>query len=141
MLRDQRAWMFKEPESGQLGWEVFARKYQWTVGNVKAGTGLDLGSAIALVANATKQLALGKQPGEVGTDVTKTALFQAVKTFLRSVQVGERVSSKEPNPEHQTPPVAPGPDEGYAATVVAIKANEAVLSGNKVVFEKDWFAL
>ena len=141
VLRDQRAWMFKEPESGQLGWEVFARKDQWTVGNVKAGTGLDLGSAIALVANATKQLALGREPGKVGTDVTKTALFQAVKTFLRSVQAGQRISAKEPNPEHPNPPLPAGPEEGYTATVVAIKANEAVLSGNRVVFEKEWFAL
>ena len=141
ILRDQRAWMFKEPESGQLGWEVFARKDEWAIGNPKAGTGLSLGAGIALVANATQQLALGLEPGKVGPDVSKTALYQAITTFIKSIHKGERVSAKEPNPEHPKPPVAPGPVEGYQATVVAIKANEAVASGNKVVFDKEWFAL
>ncbi|HTE17389.1 MAG TPA: Gfo/Idh/MocA family oxidoreductase, partial [Armatimonadota bacterium] len=79
MLRDQRAWMFKEAGASQLGWEVFARKDEMLIGDVGAGSGVKLATGIALVADATKQLALGKQPGQVGTDVTKTALYQAVE--------------------------------------------------------------
>lgn len=141
ILRDQRAWMFKEADSGQLGWEVFARKDEMAIGDVAAGTGMKLGTGIALVADATKQLALGRQPGEVGTDVTKTALYQAVDGFLQSCRKGERVFAKEPSTEDKKPPLVPGPVEGFEATVVGIKANEAVLSGTKITFQPEWFTL
>lgn len=141
VIRDQRAWMFKEADGGQLGWEVFARKDEMIIGDPAAGSGLKLGTGIALVADATKQLALGKQPGEVGTDVTKTALYQSVEGFLKSCQKGKRVSVKEPSPTDSNPPVIPGPEEGYEATVVALKTNEAVLSGSRIVFDPAWFNL
>ena len=133
--------MLKEPGSGQLGWEVFARKDQFVVGDPKAGSGVVLGTGIALVADATKQLALGKQPGEVGADVTKTALYHALTGFLKSCQAGARVFAREPTPQWQKPPLVPGPEEGYQATVIGIKANEAVLSGNKIAFQSEWFSL
>lgn len=141
MLRDQRAWMFKEADANQLGWEVFARKDEMVIGNVEAGSGAKLGTGIALVADATKQLALGKQPGEVGTDVTKTALYQAVVGFVKSCQKGERVFAKEPAKTETNPPLVPGPVEGYEATVVAIKANEAVMTGSKITLAPELFTL
>jgi len=141
ILRDQRAWMFKEADAGQLGWEVFARKDEMIIGDPKAGTGMKLATGIALVADATKQLALGRQPGEVGTDVTKTALYQAVVRFLMSCQKGERIFARDASKTDPEPPLVPGPEEGYEATVVALKANEAVLSGGRVAFEKSWFTL
>jgi hypothetical protein len=141
ILRDQRAWMFKEADASQLGWEVFARKDEMAIGDVAAGSGLKLGTGIALVADATKQLALGKQPGEVGTDVTRTSLYQAIEGFLKSCQKGQRVPAKDPTTDDPNPPLVPGPVEGYEATVVALKANEAVLSGSKIAFQADWFML
>jgi len=126
-LRDLRAWMFKETDSPVLGWEVFARKDDMEIGDVKSGTGLRIASGIALVADATKQLALGKQPGAVGTDLTKTALYQAIADFLESIRTGTK-------PEI-------GPEEGYQATVVAHKANEAVVTGTRIEFQKEWFDL
>ena len=141
ILRDQRAWMFKENDAGQLGWEVFARKDEWVMGNPAAGSGMKLGTGIALVADATKQLALGKQPGEVGTDVTKTALYQAAFRFLKSCQKGARDFAKDPTDENPNPPLVPGAEEGYQATVVGIKSNEAVLTNSKIVFQPDWFTL
>lgn len=141
ILRDQRAWMFKEPDAGQLGWEVFARKDEMVIGDVGAGSGMKLGTGIALVADATKQLALGKQPGEVGTDVSRTSLYQAIEGFLKSCQKGQRIPAKDPTKEDSHPPLVPGPVEGFEATVVALKANEAVLTGSKVTFQDDWFTL
>jgi predicted dehydrogenase len=141
MLRDQRAWMFKEADAGQLGWEVFARKDDMIIGDVAAGSGMKLGTGIALVADATKQLALGKQPGSVGTDVTKTSLYQAIEGFLKSCQKGERVPAKEPSKTDAKPPLVPGAEEGFEATVVAIKANEAARTGSRVVLQPDWFTL
>jgi predicted dehydrogenase len=126
-LRDQRAWMFKEADAKLLGWEVFARKDDLAIGDPKAGTGVRTATGIALVADATKQLALGKQPGEVGTDVSKTSLYQAMDAFLTAIRTNAK------------PEV--GPLEGYQATVVAHKANEAALSNSRIVFDKTWFEL
>jgi len=124
-LRDLRAWMFKEADSPVLGWEVFARKDDIAYGDVASGTGLRVASGIALVADATKQLALGKQPGAVGTELTKTALYQAITDFLDSIRTNVK-------------PVV-GPDEGYQATVISHKANEAVVTGTRIVFQREWF--
>jgi len=121
MLRDQRAWMFKEADSRLLGWEVYARKDKMGIGEEASGTG------IALVADSTKLLAQGKEPGKVGADVTKTALYRSLDAFLESVRTNRK-------------PVA-GPLEGYQANVVAVKTHEAILTGRKIVFQKEWFTL
>ncbi len=121
MLRDQRAWMFKETDAPLLGWEVYARKDKLGVGEAFYGTG------IALVADATKLIKQGKQPADVGTDLTKTALYQALDSFLNCVRTGTKPNA--------------GALEGYQATVVAHKAHEAVTSGSKITFDKEWFTI
>ncbi len=141
MLRDQRGWMVKEADANQLGWEVFARKDDMIIGQPELGSGVKLATGIALVADASKQLALGKQPGEVGTDVTKTAVYQSVARFLMSCQEGKLTWAKDPSTTNASPPLVPGAEEGFVATVVAIKANEAVVKGTKVAFQPEWFNL
>ncbi|HLV79358.1 MAG TPA: Gfo/Idh/MocA family oxidoreductase, partial [Chthonomonadaceae bacterium] len=121
LLRDQRAWMFKEIDSPLLGWEVYARKDKMSIGDDTMGTG------VALVADATKLIAQGKQPKDVGTDVTKSALYQALDSFLDCIR-----SNKKP---------AAGPLEGYQATVIAHKVHEATLTGSKIAFQKEWFTI
>ncbi len=121
LIRDERAWMFKEADSPLLGWEVYARKE--TVGDE---------TGICLVADATKQIKEGKIPGQTKheSDPGKTALFFAIEGFLNvSRGIGEKKTSDC------------GPLEGLQATVVAIKANEAALTGSRVVFQKEWFTL
>lgn len=120
-VRDQRGWMFKEAKSPVLGWEVYAKKDTMQIGDDATGTG------IALVADATKLIALNKEPSKVGTDVSKTALYQSCMAFLDSIR-----ANKKP---------ACGPLEGYIATMISAKANEAALTGSKIVFQKDWFTL
>ncbi len=139
MLRDQRGWMFKEADAAQLGWEVFARKDTLQIGKPENGSGLQIGNGIALVADASKQLALGKQPGEGGTDLTKSGLYQSCRAFLNAVRAGKRVPVKEPTTGNPHPPLTPGYLEGYQATLVALKANESAISGNRIVFDKAWF--
>jgi predicted dehydrogenase len=123
--RDLRAWMFKETDAPILGWEGFARQDVLSIGDLTTGTGLKIGTGIALVADASKQVALyGKTKG---TDLSKTSLYQSINKFLNAIRDNTR------------PPV--GALEGYQATVVAVKANEAVMTGSKIVFEKEWFEI
>jgi predicted dehydrogenase len=117
LIRDHRAWMFKESDSAALGWEVYA--YREKVGD-------DTG--IALVADATKILAAGKQPGENReVDPRRTPLVCASEDFLTAVR------EKKPS---ACPALV-----GFQATVAAIKAHEASLAGGTVVFQKEWFEL
>ncbi|MDE2125997.1 MAG: Gfo/Idh/MocA family oxidoreductase [Armatimonadetes bacterium] len=121
LVRDQRAWMFKEIDSPLLGWEVYARKDKLAIGDEVDGTG------VALVADATKLLAQGVQPASVGTDVSQTALFKSVAAFINSVRTGAK-----PDADAAV---------GYQATVIARKAHDASMTGSTVVFDPTMFSL
>jgi hypothetical protein len=115
LIRDGRAWMFKEVDAPPLGWEVYAYKEK---------VGEDTG--IALVADATKLLAEGRSPSENReTDPTKGSLYFAGDHFLTAIR--------------EKKPSVSGWDEGYRATVTALKANEAITNGTKIVFTKEMF--
>jgi hypothetical protein len=118
---------------------VFARKDQLQIGQPEKGSGLQIGTGIALVADATKQLALGKT--ELTNDPTKNALYYSCVVFMKSIREGKPVPVQTPGPENKKPPVAPGAKEGFEATVVALKCNEAALGGKRIDFEKEWFTL
>ena len=117
MMREKQGWMIKEADSPLLGWEVYARKEQ-----VHNETG------IAMVADATKILDAGKEPGKEGALAPMLdPLTRGLDDFARAI----RADSK----------VACGPLEGYQATVAAIKTNEAIVAGSRFVFEKSSFEL
>jgi len=121
LIRDQRGWMFKESDAPLLGWEVYATKDKMGVGPDSTGTG------VALVADATKLLAAGQEPAKVGTDITKSALYYAVSNFLANTK-----GAKLP---------AATAEDGYAANVIAAKVQDAIASGSKITFQKEWFTL
>jgi len=118
LTRGDRAWMFKEADSPLLGWEVCARKEKF---------GDETG--IALVANATQLLAQGKTPGQekVTNDPTKTPYYAALEGFLTAIRRGKKPEA--------------GPLEGLQASIIAIKANDAVKNGSKVTFQPEWLTL
>ncbi len=117
LVREKRAWLFKEADSALLGWEVYARKEP---------VHDDVG--IALVADATKILAEGKEPGKDGPlEPEQEALYLALDNFAWAVR-GKA-------------PVNAGPLEGLQATVTAIKAHEATLAGGRVELAPDLFTL
>lgn len=107
ILRDQKAWMFKEVDAPMLGWEVYARRDRFY-----KETG------IALLANATKLDALGTDPTEDDPNL-KAPIWHAVKAFAENFIYGpfEAVASAE---------------RSFEATVVAIKAAEAVHTKTRV---------
>lgn len=116
MLRENRAWMVKEADSPILGWEIYARKEP-----CNGDTG------ICLVADATKLVEEGKDPGKVGNVILDhDPVYFALRDFARSI----REQSK----------IACGITEGMQSTLVAIKANESVLNGGKLVFDSSYLA-
>lgn len=117
LLHGQYGWMFKEADSAMLGWEVYARKEK-----IGEETG------IALVADASKQLKAGKEPGkEEAANNGKDALYYAIEEFTTNARTGAKPSA--------------GAEAGYRAAVTAIKANEALVTQTKVSYQKEWFDL
>jgi len=117
MMREKRSWLIKEADSPLLGWEVYARKEE-----VHNETG------IAMVADATKIIEAGKEPGKDGPlEPTQTPLYLALDHFARAIRT-----------DAATPATAL---DGYVATVATIKANEAALAGSRIAFDKSWFEL
>lgn len=117
LLRDTRGWMIKEDDAPVLGWEVYARK-EPTMDE----------SGICLIANATKILAEGNEPGkEAENPQAKEAIYYALENFTRSIR--ENLKSDC------------GPVEAYQAAVTAIKANEAINSGSRIAFQSELFEL
>ncbi len=141
MMRENKAWMFKEVDSPLLGWEVYARKDQFY-----NETG------IALVAGGSKQTALGgKGAGELPSF---PPLYTALENFLDNCAVVdaavEDFRSLYGNADKQQLieslatiklREAANYKDGYAATVLAIKANEAVLNGGRIELKKEGFEL
>jgi predicted dehydrogenase len=112
MLRDSKAWMFKEVDAPQLGWEVYARKdtfYRET--------------GIALVANATQLDAQNVDPAADDPDM-ETPLYYALRDFADNHAFGPY-------------PSAAGIQEGLDATVVAIVANEAIRTGSRIDLDEN----
>jgi predicted dehydrogenase len=143
MMRGNKAWMFKEVDSPLLGWEVYARKDQFY-----QETG------IALVANATKQVALLNKANEDAPN-TETALHFALAAFILNTGVvntgvedftsnfgGDAKALQEylAGLSKSKLPAA-GWQEGFEATVTAIKANEAILKGQKIAMQAEWFEI
>jgi predicted dehydrogenase len=146
MLRGTKAWLFKEADAQMLGWEIYARKdvfYKET--------------GIALVANATKSSPAEGEKAAPTEDppYANGVLNNAIESFLYNVNevgtAGEDLEGAFKNPNDvvarakvlaalKLQPYA-GYKEAYEAAVVAIKANEAIVKGGKVKFEKEWFDL
>jgi predicted dehydrogenase len=142
MVRDAKAWLFKEVDAPLLGWEVYARHDDFY-----KSTG------IGLVANASKQTTLG------GTAVTLKPyefepLYYALAAFTANAarQAGAVHDFYELYPDGDAkdllesfkalrPEPAPNWQDGLTATVLAVKANEAAISKQKILYEKEWFDL
>ncbi len=114
ILRDGKAWMFKEVDAPMMGWEVYARKDKFY-----KETG------IALLANATKLDALGQDATDDDPNA-ETPLFHALKAFMDNYFFGPY----EPVMNFQ---------KSFEATVVALKANEAVVTNSRIEFQPEWF--
>jgi predicted dehydrogenase len=139
MLRENKAWMFKEVDAPLLGWEVYARKdafYKET--------------GIALVANATKLAAQGVKPGAESPSVPP--LFSALESFLRnaneltaaiedftSIYGTEDTGALAEHLAKVRRAAAAGYLEGFQATVTAVAVQEAIMTGQRIVLKPEWY--
>jgi predicted dehydrogenase len=145
MLRGNKAWLFKEADSPLLGWEVYARKEQFF-----NETG------IALVANATKSTTTDQSKGQDEAAYTDPPLYFAMEAFLANTEligsaVEDFVSTFDANDTKALNEYLAGIQknklpaanymDGLEATVLALKANEAVMKRSTIKFEKGWFEI
>jgi predicted dehydrogenase len=143
MLRESKAWLFKEVDSPLLGWEVYASKevfYKET--------------GIVLKANASKSVAANAGAQTQESPFASTPLFHALQVFLRN---GIDVTDKAEDAATSLGPddaegiaaevakvqrrAAAGYLEGFQAVVTAIKANEAILTGQRITLKPEWYEL
>jgi predicted dehydrogenase len=136
------AWMFKEVDAALLGWEVYARK-----DNFYKETG------IVLAVGSSKQSALvNKTAGDAPAALPP--LYYALEAFLNNCAevtnaVADFKTMFDANDkagltatlQALTPKPYAGYQDGYAATVLALKANEAVNGNKRIELKKEWFEL
>ena len=143
MLRESKAWLFKEVDSPLLGWEVYASKevfYKET--------------GIVLKANASKSVAANAGAQTQESPFANTPLFHALQVFLRnSTDVTDKIdyatTAFGPDDSESIAAevakvqrrAAAGYLEGFQSAVTAIKANEAVLSGQRMPLKPEWYEL
>ncbi|MBN2506451.1 MAG: Gfo/Idh/MocA family oxidoreductase [Verrucomicrobia bacterium] len=142
VVRENQAWMFKEVDAPLLGWEVYARKdafYKET--------------GVVMMANATKLVAQTKEGGELPP--TEAPLYKSLEAFItNSGKYGDAVEDfvstfgeddkalreylvqAMENKLH-----AADVRIGFEATVNAIKVNDAINTGQKIVFKPEWYQL
>jgi predicted dehydrogenase len=145
MMRDFKAWLFKEANAHEGGWEVYARHDRFY-----NETG------IALVAGASKQTTLAGSM-ESFNPYDHEPLYYAVDAFTDKAarQTDEMKKFYEVFPDGGVTDLldqlktvkalrskaAANWQDGLDATVMAIIANQAALKKQKIVFEKEWFEL
>jgi predicted dehydrogenase len=142
MVRDSKAWQFKEAGSPLGGWEVYARKDTFYKE-----------SGIMLIANGSHQSALVGDAAST-KPYDNTPLWYALDSFTKNVgRVGGAVKDfidtygdtdpKALADQLKTLILEPYAswEDGFQATVMAIKANEAVNTKQRIVLEKEMFEI
>jgi predicted dehydrogenase len=146
MMRDGRAWMFKEPDAPLLGWEVYAQKNAF---HKESGISL-LSGASKLGDDLMNMKATDPRPGDMGL------LYYALESFVRNTNLvhgavedfTKDFGADDPDQmktyvEEQRKSSAPAADAkaGHEAAVAVIKANEAIMKRERIVLAKEWYSL
>jgi predicted dehydrogenase len=147
MMRERRAWMFKEADAPLLGWEVYARKDAFYKE-----------SGIVLGAGNTNQKAQANKVVNADVVDEKSALQYSLESFLKNSDlIGAGVEDFKANfdandldamkefvaniRKEKSWQQSAGWREGFEAAITVIKANEAIAAGKHIVFDKAWFEL
>jgi predicted dehydrogenase len=142
MMRERRAWMFKEADAPLLGWEVYANKQAFFK---ESGIVLGAGSTSQKNQNknATEGVADEKSALQYSLEsflINSNTVGTGVEDFAASFDVNDSAALKEYLAGLEKSRLAgAGWKDGYEAAVTVIKANESVLKGEKIRFSKEWF--
>jgi predicted dehydrogenase len=144
MLRDRKAWMFRETDSPLLGWEVYARKETFYK---------DAG--IVLASNATKLVAQG-EGGQKSPLLEFSALYYALESFVNNAYLhstavqeftdtygdGDPAALKEYMADIEKNKTPGGTAKtAFEATALAIIANEAIVKNERIKIDKGIFQI
>ncbi len=141
--RGNKAWMFKETDAPLLGWEVYARKEVF---------GAETG--IALIANASKSTPQDKG-GNLEAPNSEPPIHFAIENFLKNCElygnsiedfaatfdVKDTKALSEFLAGVKGRAAAASAQDGFEATVLAIKGAEAVAKRERVKIEKSLFQI
>jgi hypothetical protein len=121
-----RAWMFREADATAVGWEVYARKDK--IGDE---------SGISLDPLTSKILAQGKE--HAAESSLEPSLVYAMHVFSERIRFGDKFANAEDDvdPWHKVEGVLPTAEVGYRATVLGIKAAEAVSKGARIEIKRE----
>lgn len=141
LVRDFKAWMFKEADAPLLGWEVYARKDEFykqegiaLVANASKAT---VGSQEDMAAAGFTPLYYALESFVINTDLHHAAVEDFTASFGAAADAAALVDYLK-DIEKSKKPVATWKD-GYEATVLALKANEAIAGNKKVAIEPALF--
>lgn len=137
-----KAWLFEEANSQLFGWEIYATKEQFYK---ETGITLSAGASHSVQAKGPAN----ESPYQEST------LHYALKAFLHNSLITSRavnnfIASYGADADGVTDELvkwaksrqpAAGYKEGFEATVIAIKANEAIVKGEKVTLPKELFEI
>ena len=146
LMRVDKAWLFEEADCPLLGWELYAMREKFYQD-----------SGITLSANASHSIQSKK--GAAESPYADTALHHALRAFICNCHLVEDsvrdftsingadadaaslkdyVAAQVKGPGHKA---AAGYQEGLEATVTAVKANEAVIKGERIALPKELFEI
>lgn len=144
LLRDNSAWMFKEADAPLLGWEVYCQKEDGVVyKEVGLSMRMDNTKILKEAASNEPYLATSMQRAMeafIGNTVTLSAAmedFEMMGGELKDSKAVEEFRNSDSIKKAWL--MAADWSDGLMATVMAIKANEAIVKGEKIVFSKEWF--
>jgi len=137
MLRGAQAWMYKEADAPLIGWEVYARKmpHYGTPGVVLAAGATTLSKGKKLYVESTftqSPLFYSLEAFAYNSHQVRSAVKDFTDTFGEADADTLRDFLKDQLDGTNSLLPAAGAAEGYTANVIALKANEAVMSRKRV---------
>ena len=137
MLRGAQAWMYKEADAPLIGWEVYARKmpHYGTPGVVLAAGATTLSKGKKLYVESTftqSPLFYSLEAFAYNSHQVRSAVKDFTDTFGEADADTLRDFLKEQLDGTTSLLPAASATEGYTATVIGLKANEAVQTGKQI---------
>ncbi|MCZ7635292.1 MAG: Gfo/Idh/MocA family oxidoreductase [Verrucomicrobia bacterium] len=144
MVRERRAWMFKEADAPLLGWEVYAKKdafYKESGISLRAGASkqdAQKAGADAEVVDPISSLQYALESFLINSHNLAVGVAEFAEAYGEGTDDDLREFLKEQEKNRQ--PAASWLD-GYQATVAALQANRAVVTDQRLELPPDLFTL